>query len=158
MRDEKALPQPHAPRKGARYSGIVVSHLAAIVIERFDANRDKLPRCQNPGCDVGSHWDRDSVTHCVDYRLTPAICQELDSIEREDWRRTTELKQQQILEKVTEKVAQLSRQKSLRHRVRTLDEEISARDKNAAVVAGWGLEAQNDSEREWLTSRSEMYE
>jgi hypothetical protein len=117
-------------------SGIVVSHLARIAIEGFDFNRDKLPRCQNQGCEEGSHWDGDSVTHCVDYRLTPAICQELDSIERSNWRRTTEFKQKQILEHV----AQLSQKKSLRHRERTPEEEMSARQKHAAVVAGWGFE------------------
>jgi hypothetical protein len=135
-------------------SGIVVSHLARIAIEGFDSNRDKLPRCQNKGCEEGSHWDGDSVTHCVDYRLTPAICQELDSIERSNWRRTTELKQQQI----REHVAQLSQKKSLRQRDRTPDEQISAIEKHTAVLAGWGLEAQNEEEKEWLASRNEMYD
>lgn len=130
-------------------SGIVVSHLAAMVIEEFDFKRDKPPRCQNPGCNSGSHWDGDSITQCVDYRLTPAICQELDSIEREDWRRTTELKQKRILEHM----AQLSQKMNLRKRERTSEEEMNTRQKHAAVMAGWGLEAQNDAEREWLASR-----
>lgn len=135
-------------------SGIVVFHLAKIAIEGFNFNRDKLPRCQNPGCEEGSHWDGDSVTHCVDYRLTPAICQELDSIERSNWRRTTEFKRQQILERI----AQLSQNKSIRQGERTPEEETSASQKHAAVLASWGLEAQNDSERKWLASRSEVYE
>lgn len=69
-------------------SGIVASHLAAMVIEEFNSNRDKLPRCQNPGCNSGSHWDSDNLTHCVDYRLTSGICQELDAAERSAWRET----------------------------------------------------------------------
>jgi hypothetical protein len=130
-------------------SGIVVSHLAAMVIEEFDFKRDKPPRCQNPGCNSGSHWDGNSITQCVDYRLTPAICQELDSIEREDWRRTTKLKQKRILNSVEK----LSQEMSLRKRKRTSEEEINTKQKHDAVLGGWGLEAQNDAEREWLASR-----
>lgn len=73
-------------------SGIVQPHLAAIAIDGYDYDQDKLPRCQNPGCRAGSHWDGESVIDSVDYRLNPAICQELDSIEREGWRQTTERK------------------------------------------------------------------
>src|SRR4028118_382741 len=71
-------------------TGIVASHLATTVIEEYDLNRDKLPRCQNPGCTSGSYLDGDSLTRSVDYRLTPAICQELDADERESWRETLE--------------------------------------------------------------------
>lgn len=68
--------------------GIVRSHLAEIVIDSYDFNRDKLPRCQNHGCSAGSHYDSSAFAGCIDYRLNPAICQELDAIEREAWRQT----------------------------------------------------------------------
>jgi hypothetical protein len=85
----------------------------------------------------------------IDYRFDAVTCQELDSIERENWRHTVESKRQQILEKV----AQLSKKKSLRKCERTPDEEMSVQQKHAAVLDGWGVEAQSDEEREWLASR-----
>jgi predicted Fe-S protein YdhL (DUF1289 family) len=85
----------------------------------------------------------------VDYRLTPAICQKLDIIERKDWQHTTELKQQRILKHM----AQLSQKMSLRKRERTSEEEMNTKQKHDAVMAGWGVEAQNDAEREWLASK-----
>lgn len=33
--------------------------------------------------------------------------------------------------------------------------EMEAQQRHAAVLDGWGLEAQNDSERKWLASRNE---
>jgi len=129
-------------------SGIVVSHLAAMIIEGFDFKRDKLPRCQNPGCNSGCHWDSDNITHCVDYRLTPGICQELDATEREAWRETllmqhrnlkarlNQLKEQE--QKLTQKMkmpgtcdrtANDNREAAIRH------EEIKNADPNKLVSA-----------------------
>ncbi len=68
--------------------GIVRPHLVAMVIDGYDYQHDKLPRCQNPGCSAGSTYDSSQLSDCIDYRLSPAICQELDMIEREDWRQT----------------------------------------------------------------------
>jgi len=33
--------------------------------------------------------------------------------------------------------------------------EMEAQQRHAAVLDGWGLQAQNDSERKWLESRNE---
>jgi len=66
--------------------GIVHHHLAALVIDGYNYNRDKLPRCHNPGCTAGGHFDGEVLAPSVDYRLTAEICQELDAIERKNWR------------------------------------------------------------------------
>ena|GEM_PF-6219690 len=87
----------------------------------------------------------------VDYRFTAAICQQLDSIHREDWRQTTQTKATLI----QRKIAELAQKKSMRKRDRTPAEEMEAQQRHAAVLDGWGLEAQNDSERKWLASRNE---
>jgi hypothetical protein len=79
----------------------------------------------------------------IDYRFDAVTCQELDSIERENWRHAVESKRQQILEKV----AQLSQKKSLRKRDRSPEEDMSAQQKHVAVLDGWGLEAQSNEER-----------
>ncbi len=68
--------------------GIVRPHLVAMLIDGYDYRHDKLPRCQNQGCSAGSSYDSSQLSNCIDYRLSPAICQELDMIEREDWRQT----------------------------------------------------------------------
>lgn len=133
-------------------TGEVYPHLARFVIAGYELGKDKIPRCQNPGCTAGGHLDSSTLNGMIDYRFTAVICQELDAIHREDWRQTTQMK----AALVAQKVALLARAKSLRERDRTPDEEMSARQKHAAVLAGWGLEAQNDSEREWLASRSEI--
>lgn len=75
-------------------TGIVRSHLAVMVIEGYNFNRDKLPRCQNPGCHAGNHLDSSEIGQCVDYRLTAKICQELDATERESWNETLLMKHQ----------------------------------------------------------------
>ncbi|MDJ0581670.1 hypothetical protein [Crocosphaera sp.] len=71
-------------------TGIVNAGLAELVIDGYDFNRDKLPRCQNQGCDAGEHYDSPSITKCIDYRLSPEICKQLDQIQRENWRQTQE--------------------------------------------------------------------
>jgi hypothetical protein len=130
-------------------TGEVKSHLARLVIDGYEIGKDKIPRCQNPGCTAGNYLDSPIFKGVIDYRFDAAICQELDSIEREDWRRTTKLKRQRILDSVEK----LSQKMSLRKHKRTSEEEINTKQKHAAVLAGWGLEAQNDAEREWLASR-----
>lgn len=130
-------------------TGEVNSHLARLVIDGYELGKDKIPRCQNPGCTAGRHLDSSTFQGIIDYRFDAVTCQELDSIERNNWRHTVECKRQQILEKV----AQLSKKKSLRKCERTPDEEMSVQQKHAAVLDGWGVEAQSDEEREWLASR-----
>jgi hypothetical protein len=59
-----------------------------MLIDGYNHRHDKLPRCQNQGCSAGSSYDSSELSSCIDYRLSPAICQELDIIEREGWRQT----------------------------------------------------------------------
>jgi hypothetical protein len=130
-------------------TGEVNSHLARLVIDGYELGKDKIPRCQNPGCTAGGQLDSPTLNDVIDYRIEAVTCQELDSIERGNWQHTVKSKQQQILEKV----AQLSQKKSLRKGDRTPDEEMSAQQKHAAVLDGWGLEAQSNEEREQFASR-----
>jgi hypothetical protein len=86
---EKQLWQPTWNCFCCHDSGIVRSHLAEIVIDGYDSFRDKLPRCHNYGCSAGDHYDNSSeLSKCMDYRLSPEMCQELDVAEREAWRQT----------------------------------------------------------------------
>ncbi|MGK7933562.1 MAG: hypothetical protein AB4041_19310 [Microcystaceae cyanobacterium] len=85
---DKELWQPKWRCFGCHDTGLVISRLAALVIEGFDPNSDKLPRCQNLGCDAGEQYDLPNLTHCIDYRLNSEICRQLDQLERDDWRNT----------------------------------------------------------------------
>jgi hypothetical protein len=76
--------------------GIVHNYLAKLVIDGYDANRDKLPRCQNPGCEAGQDYDSAVLTASVDYRLTPEICLELDAIERKNWQDYVQQRRQKV--------------------------------------------------------------
>ena len=73
-------------------SGIIAPHLAAMIIDGYDPDKDKLPRCAAPGCGSGSQYDSEALRHSVDYQVDGATCQELGTIEREDWKRTIERK------------------------------------------------------------------
>jgi hypothetical protein len=110
-------------------SGKVNPHLAKLVIDEYDPNKDKIPRCQNPGCKAGENLDS-LGSKVVDYRFTAAICQHLDSIHREDWRQTTQTKAALI----QEKIAQLAQKKSMSKRDRTPEEEAEIQEKYAAIV------------------------
>jgi hypothetical protein len=77
-------------------TGIVRDHLAAMVIDSYDHRRDKLPLCQNPGCQASHQLG--NLFDCLDTRLSPAICQELDMEEREDWQQTLAQQQHRHLE------------------------------------------------------------
>jgi hypothetical protein len=99
-------------------TGIIASHLAALAIDGYDSNRDKFPRCVNPGCKAGSDWDSEALTDCVDYRISAATCQKLDAMEREDWRQTVGQKQINL--------RALAQKMNLRKRDRTSLEEVEA--------------------------------
>jgi hypothetical protein len=98
-------------------TGEVNPHLARLVIDGYEQGKDKIPRCQNPGCSAGNHLD--SLNGMIDYRFSAAICQELDAIHREDWRQTTQIKASLI----TQKISDVAKSRSLRKRDRTPEEE-----------------------------------
>lgn len=103
-------------------NGIVQSHLAALVIEDFNPNKDKLPLCQNPSCYAGNSYLMGSLKHCLDMRLDSTLCQTLDLEEREVWRQTL-ASQHNYLKQLREEERRLAQKMSLRKRDRTPEEE-----------------------------------
>ena len=146
---EKEIWQPHWKCFCCQDTGEVKSHLVLLVIPEYNDKRDRTPICQNPGCSAGTNWLHLGPNN-IDMRLTSTICQELDRINREDWEKTIENK----ITIVRQKIADLAQQKSLRQNARSSTEEMIAQQKHTAVLDGWGIEAQNDSEQEWLGSRT----
>lgn len=105
-------------------TGEVNQHLVRLVIDGYSQSKDKIPRCQNPGCSAGERLD--SLNGMVDYRFSAVICQELDAIHREDWRQTTQNKAALIAQKISE----VAKSKSLRKRDRPPEEEQIAQRKH----------------------------
>lgn len=111
-------------------TGIIVPNLASLIISDYDPDRDKLPRCTQPGCRSGSHYDSEAIRATTDYRIDAATCQELDSLERENWR-TTLLAQSK---RIQDAALALAKEKSLRQRDRTPDESATAQEQHRLVV------------------------
>lgn len=108
-------------------TGIVYDSLAALVIDGYNRDRDKRPRCVNPGCKAGSDWDSEALTGCIDYRISAATCQKLDAIERGNWRRTIESRIHGIQNSVKGTAKGMS---MLQRRDRTPQEESHAQRKH----------------------------
>lgn len=86
---EKEIWQPSWKCFCCQDTGQVQAHLVRLVIPKYDAKRDRIPICQAPGCSAGANWLHLGNNN-IDMRLTAAICQELDRINRKDWQQTTE--------------------------------------------------------------------
>jgi hypothetical protein len=72
-------------------TGRVQSHLVRLVIPDYDDSHDGIPICQVPSCNHNSRW-LNFGNNNLDMRFIPAICQQLDMYNREDWRLTVERK------------------------------------------------------------------
>jgi hypothetical protein len=126
---EKEIWQPHWKCFCCHDTGIIVPQLAALAIDGYDFNRDKLPRCTKTGCFAESHWDGEMLTNCVDYRISPATCFQLDAIEREGWKETARAKQikiQALVEKM--RLSSRSRTPSEEMEIQRRHEEICNAD------------------------------
>jgi hypothetical protein len=130
-------------------TGEVNPNLAKLVIDGYRAGQDKIPRCQNLGCTAGEYLDSPSFSGAVDYRFTPEICQELDAIHREDWKKTTQTQAALI----AQKVALIARAKSLRKCDHIPSEQMDGSPKDIPIASSWRLETRNNPEGSLLASK-----
>ena len=114
-------------------TGYVTSSLAAMVIEGYDPNKDKLPICQNTNCHTRP-GEMLLQSDALDWRLDAAICQELERLERKVWD-SWRHEQHELRKKAWGNVVELATTHSLRQGSRTPTEEIEARQKHQAVLA-----------------------
>lgn len=128
---EKEIWQPDWKCFCCHDTGIVYDSLAALVIDGYNRDRDKRPRCVNPGCKAGSDWDSEAMSGCIDYRISAATCQKLDAIERENWRRTVESRFERIQNSVNNTAIGMS---MLRRRDRTPSEEEIAKKRHEEAI------------------------
>lgn len=128
--------------------GYVQPHLVALVIPGYKFAIDTIAVCQNPDCLAADFGE--AIEKILDYRFNAAICQNLEAIEKENWRET--LKKQH--QKIEENIRKLAQSKSLRKRERNSTEEMAANQRHAAARDGWGSEAQNEDEQKWIADRN----
>ncbi|WP_051470206.1 hypothetical protein [Fischerella sp. PCC 9605] len=126
---EKEIWQPSWNCFCCQDTGKVQPNLVRLVIPEYDYDRDRIPVCQAPGCSAGTSYLH--LEGCIDMRLRAAICQELDRIERENWRQTTLNK----VALIQERIKQTAAAKSLRQHDRTHDEEIMAAERHQVALA-----------------------
>lgn len=128
-------------------SGIIVPPLAKMIIDGYDRDRDKLPLCVNPGCRAASKYDSEFLDASVDRRIEPAVCQQLDLLDRESWRSYAQAQ----FRKIQEAALELASQKSLRMCDRTCRDEQLAQERHRLVSEeDWGLVASTPAEKKWL--------
>lgn len=113
-------------------TGFVIDRLAAYIIEGYNSRQHKIALCQASRCqaEIGETVE---ASGCLDRRLTPDICDYLDSLERESWVQTLE-EQRELRRKASEFVDELAQRKSMRLERRSLDEEMEARKKHQEVI------------------------
>ena len=131
-------------------SGSIPPHLASLIIDGYDRDRDKLPLCVNPACRAASKYDSEFLDASVDRRMEPAVCQQLDLLEREVWRKEVQAKSHRI----QEACRQAAKEKSLRVRDRSQDEEQAIQERHRLVVEeDWGLAVATPAEKTWIAGR-----
>lgn len=69
-------------------TGFIRASLIRLVIKDYQPGKYKYPICQNPGCDAADRKIGEGIHNCLDFRFDGKTCQELDSIERTNWRET----------------------------------------------------------------------
>ncbi|MBD1836659.1 hypothetical protein [Coleofasciculus sp. FACHB-501] len=120
-----------------------------LVIPDYSIAEDKPVLCQNPGCEAGLEIARSDRAGSFDFRFAAVVCQKIDAIMRQGWKQTN----QEQFDRISKKIAQVTGAKSLRTRDRSPTEEMISQQRHAAARDGWGSEAQNDEEREFLAGR-----
>ena len=114
-------------------TGFVLDRLAAHVIEGYESEKSKIPRCNASGCgaEVGE-WLEKSGT--LDFRLTPQICDRLSEMEKESWEQYRYQKHQNKRAALG-LVNNLAQSKSMRVRARSINEEAEAKERHLRVVS-----------------------
>lgn len=130
--EEKELFYPQWHCFCCQDSGIVAANLVKLVMPNYDDNRDKWVACQNLGCKrFNERWSGVTLDN-FDTRFLPAICQKLDTKNRENWRSTVE-HQASVL-----KLAKKLRMPGSHHR--TENDERKIQQRKAEMESQYALE------------------
>jgi len=129
---DKEIWQPHWRCFCCQDTGTVSLVLTRLVIPDYDHHRDKQVVCQHPRCEAGKSLRGDLN---YDQRFTAGICDSLDRINREDWRKTVEAKFQS-LQKINADIKKIANGMRMPEtRDRTPIEEIEAQQRHEEVCS-----------------------
>ena len=116
-------------------TGFVLDRLASLVIEGYDAEKSKIPRCNASGCgaEVGVYLEESGT---LDNRLSSQMCDRLAEMERESWE-DYRWKKHQLRKEALGLVEELAEKKSMRVIKRSEKEDNKARERHLKVVENY---------------------
>ena len=107
-------------------------HAAKMFIDGYNEDKDKLPVCQNRGCEAGIKFGQvPDLQDSLDWRLDASMCAEADQAKREEWRQWA--RKQQQTQKLEIDLSTIT--KNLRDSSRTPTEQMEAQQRHQAVLA-----------------------
>jgi hypothetical protein len=120
-----------------------------LVIPDYEYNQDKNIVCQSPKCKASENLLSSPLIidnpESFDFRFTPRICQEIDQIVREDFRKSAQSRQASIAQqKLIKSSNSLAQKMNLRSRDRTNEENDYAAEN--LMNAAFKLEAVNQQQ------------
>ncbi|WP_100896897.1 hypothetical protein [Nostoc flagelliforme] len=130
---QKEIWQPSWRCFCCRDLGIVDPHLARLVMPTYNSDRDRNPICQAPGCNEGANWLH--LKGNIDMRFTAAICQELDRINRENWRQATQQQFERYKNQVDIATGAIAQSHSLAVTNRTSNDDREVAQRKAEIEA-----------------------
>lgn len=116
--------QPHWDCFCCQDTGKIQLHLVKLVMPAYQWNRDRIPVCQNCNQQYELHHLID--LGILDTRFSKSICQKLDKIAREDWKRTTLAQFETRKQLFEDKLIAIAQNANLRSRNRTQEECVLA--------------------------------
>ena len=113
-------------------TGFVLDRLAALVIDGYDSEKSRIPRCNATGCgaEVGVYLEESGT---LDTRLSGEVCDRLAEMEKESWE-DYRWKKHQLRKEALGLVEELAEKKSMRPVGRSEKEEKEAKEKHLRVV------------------------
>ena len=113
-------------------TGFVLDRLASLVIDGYDSEKSKIPRCNATSCgaEVGLYLEESGT---LDLRLTSQICDRLNEMEKESWS-DYRWKKHQLRKEALGLVEDLAEKKSMRTVRRSSEEEKEAKERHWRVV------------------------
>ena len=110
----------------------ILDRLASLVIEGYDAEKSKIPKCSATGCgaEVGVYLEESGT---LDTRLTAGVCDRLAEMEKESWE-DYRWKKHQLRKEALGLVEELAEKKSMRGVGRSEKEEKEAKRRHLRVV------------------------
>ncbi len=113
-------------------TGFVLDRLAALVIDGYDAEKSKIPRCNATRCgaEVGEGLEQSGT---IDTRLSSQVCDRLAEMEKESWE-DYRWQKHQLRKDALGLVEELAERKSMRVVKRSSEEQKQAEERHWDVV------------------------